>query len=293
MGDFMQHVNTGNLFNQIEELINKTFDSYQEFISTEKMKYVKYPYMHFGELADFIGIFDNLSKVLGTGILSDILNINLKEAVLGNVYQNMMRRFNIRFYNYSEDDLCSILIQGLKEQYYLNENMEKSVREIFASILEDYIETNKDGKINRELIERLQNIKFKYAIDKDDEERHNRNMQVVISRDLSLNKVYVFNNSYLDNLIKRTIDTLIIMDDEVLSSDKEYSKAICLHVLLRAIFMIIGDYKALIPYEEYYNSLEEKETKAKKMVREAFIWHYNDSMNEKIKRLVKNKNVDL
>lgn len=289
----MQRASTNNLYNELEELINKTYANYQRFIDNGERNSCDYSHMNFGELADFIQIFDEISNGLDTDILDDILNIDLKKAVMGNIYQNMLRKLNPRYYNYSGDYFSSILVQGLKEQYYLKENIESQIRDIFVSLLKGYIETNEDVLLNKILDMYLLNISFKYLMEEKDEELHSRCMRSFASRNISLNKAVCFNRSYLEILIKKTIDALLSMTDEDLVSDREYSKAICLHLLLRAIFMVIGDYKELIPYEEYYNSLEKRETRAKKMIREAFILHYNDTMNEEIKKLAKNKIVDL
>lgn len=289
----MQRANTNNLYNQINDLINKTYANYREFIEYKSLKHIEYPYMHFNELDDATKAFERMSSNLGTNILGDIMNINKKDVVVGNVYQNLKRSLYFKFYNYSGDEFSKVLVQGLKMQYYLTEYIEEAIRDFFKEILKSYCIASDDELIKRELIALWQDIEFKYSMSGENQKNHVDNMQRVITKQISNNKIGCFCRIYLDDLIKNTIDGLLKMSDEDLASDRNFSKAISLTILLRSIFMIIGDYKELIPYEEYYNEREKKETESKKLIREAFIMHYNDSMNEEIKRLAKNKIIDL
>lgn len=289
----MQRANKNDLYEQVNDLINKTYANYQDFIRYKSIKHIEYPYMSLSELADTINAFERMSSNLDTNILKDIMDISAKEAVIGNIYQNMKRTLFFKFYNYSDNQFSKALVQGLKMQYYLIEYIENAIRDFFKEILKFYCMTSEEELIKKELIALWQDIEFKYNMSKEDKKSHADNIQSTISNQISLNKAGFFYRTYLDALIKETIDELLKMRDEDFSSDQNFSKAICLHILLRAIFMIIGDYKELIPYEEYYTEKEKNETRSKKIVREAFILHYNDAMNEEIKKLRKNKIIDL
>lgn len=283
----MQHAKTNEEYNQLLEIINETRSSYENYTKTKDEQFVKYPYMPLALMSDHITALDKASNNLSTSILEDIISINYVDTILGNIYQNLMRRTYAKFFNYSEEDFNKILILALKQKYYLLENIERKIRDIFTYFLREEIHST-DNQITRYYLSIIrQNIHFKYATLKEDEEQQILNTNSFIASNISSNKVTYFYKDYLDNLITSTIDALLGMSNDTLTSDNEYAKAICLQCLLRTVFIIIDDYKELIPYEEYYNVKEKKETVSKGMVRDAFIRHYNDSRNENLKMLVK------
>jgi len=293
IGDFMQHANTNNLYNQIENLIQEIYNNYQKLLKDQKFEKIEYPYIPTDEIAEFVETFDKNFTYLESNILEDILNINLEKAVLGNIYQNLKQKLYSRIITYSGNYFCASLINALREQYYLVQQIEKTIRETFIGMLEETINSCNGKFLKEELKRHLTVILCKYAINEKDLIQYEKNAQIIIAQNISSQAISIFNSFYIDSLIKRSIDTLLSMPDDILISDKEYAKAICIQLLLRSIFMIIDDYQKLIPYEEYYNKKASEETTTKKMIREAFILHYNDSKNDKLKTLVKNKIIDL
>ncbi len=283
----MQQVNKNEMFDMLDYFINKTNDNYITLLETLKREYVDYPDMNISLLDGLVNTLDASEKNLESDILGDIMNLNGNSAVMGNVYQNLKTRLYDKLFYFSEDEFSKALVLALKQQYYLRENMERKLRLIFFHILLDEMDKIKDKIIvnNMAILELI--MVFKYSMPEDVLLKHLKSGTFFLMNNVSKNKEKVFNKNFLDKLITDTIDTLLGMSDEDLASDDNYAKAIVLSALLRSIFVIIDDYKKLIPYEEYYNNKEKEETVAKSFVRNAFITHYDDMNKEALKKLSK------
>lgn len=285
-GDIMQEVKN-DAYNLLEQIINETTANYEEVINGDEGLFTQYPFMQLSLLFDYTEALEKINQKFKMGILDDIMNIDKNIAVLGNVYQNFTVRIYDRLYCLNDDQFTRIFLFSLKQQYLLKEKIEEMIRLIFLNILTDEASII-DDKILKESLACLGiNISFKYRIDPAEKKQHRRHVRTFLKNTISSNKEAYFHRQYLDELIIKIIDTLLSMSDEDLVSDYYHAKSIALTILLRSIFVIINNYEELIPYEEYYNKMEQRETRAKKMVREAFIKHYEDSQKDSLKKLVK------
>lgn len=285
-GDIMQEVKN-DAYNLLEQLINETKQNYEEVINGDEGLFTQYPFIQLSLLFDYTEALDKINKNLKSSIFDDIMNIDKICAILGNVYQNFVIRAYDRLYSLNQEAVTRTLLKGLKQQYLLMESIEERMRIVFLNILTDEIDAFDDAILRENLADLGINITFKYRIDPKEKKQHRKNVNFFFKNTLSSNKENYFYRRYLDELIIKIIDTLLSMSDEDLVSDYCYTKSIALTILLRSIFFLIDSYEELIPYEEYYNKKEKQETRAKKMVREAFIKHYEDSQKESLKKLVK------
>lgn len=273
-------------YNLLEKIITDTKNNYAHVFNGEE-EFTEYPYLHLSTLFDYIEGLEKINNKLGINLLSDIMNIDESITILGNVYHNLNLRLYDKLYCLNDDKINRIFLSTIKQQFYLTEKIEAKIRQIFLLILSE--ETNEiDDNIIASLLANLGiNITFKYRLDDNTFSQHKKSVKSFFKISLSSNKKESFYRTYLDDLIIKTIDTLLTLTDEDLASDYYYSKGIALTVLLRAIFILINNYEELIQYEEYYNEKEPHETRAKKMLREAFIRHYEDSQKDSLKMLVK------
>lgn len=252
----MQHAIKKESYDLLKLLISKTVENYNTLLDSQIQEYVDYPYMNYAQLNDLINILNEATDNLCTDIISDIIGINKNKAVLGNINYILNLKMNEKLYCLDNDEFNRILIESLKQQFFLKEIIEKRIREVFFMILLDDI-NNIDDKIIKNMIASLAlNITFKYSIDKEEERMRIKSSKNLIDLKLPHYKIENFNQQYLDSAIIRIIDILLSYKDEDFMSDKTYVTATALSMLLRSIFVIIDDYKALVPYEEYYNEKE-------------------------------------
>lgn len=283
----MQHAIKKESYDLLKLLISKTVENYNTLLDSQRQEYVDYPYMNYAQLNDLINILNEATNNLCTDIISDIIGINKNKAVLGNINYILNLKMNEKLYCLDNDEFNRILIESLKQQFFLKEIIEKRIREVFFMIILDDI-NNIDDKLIKNMIASLAlNITFKYSIDKEEERMRTKSSKNLIDLKLPHYKIENFNQQYLDSAIIRIIDILLSYKDEDFMSDKTYVTATTLSMLLRSIFVIIDDYKALVPYEEYYNEKEKRDTRAKNFIRKAFIMHYEDMQNDSLKRLSK------
>lgn len=283
----MQHAIKKESYDLLKLLVSKTMESYNSLLDSQKQEYVDYPYMNYSQLNDLINILNDATDNLCTDIILDIIEINKNKAVLGNINYILNLKIHEKLYCLDDDEFNRVLIESLKQQFFLKEIIEKRIREVFFNLILDDI-SNMDDKLIKNMIASLAlNIIFKYGIDKEEERMRKKSSKDLIDLKLPHYKIEYFNQQYLDSAIWRIIDILLSYKDEDFMSDKTYVIATTLSILLRSIFVIIDDYKALVPYEEYYNEKEKRDTKAKNFIRNAFIMHYEDMQNDSLKRLSK------
>lgn len=267
----------------LSELIDfmGTFQSILESNDQDRInEYLSVEYNYLNNLSiDQLNIYINVinTRVHNNGVSSlvnDLTNIYSANLILERLLLLLHIILHMKMKSITHNDISKDMLRGFQQEYFMVNNFEYNLREIYMYLLDKHIEAS--SKMNVDYTKQLHTLRDRLSIKYTIMGKNPFNQTV---KDIQYYVHDIFFEEYLDKKIKEVIDILLSISDDALENESIYAFAMSHQILLRSLFVMLDDYKKLAEYEDYYNDKCKERNIARGIITSAFIANYHD-LNE-------------
>lgn len=249
--------------NKADCLINSSIYDKVAYLNEEEALTANLSFDEIKPIVDYLNPYP-----FGRSLSDDIKNINAFNPHMERLFYLLTILFNHQLL--PRNDAEAPIIFRIKSSYFVIEELEIKLRNIYLYLLDKHIEAS--AKKDQGYIDYLTNLKNSITI-----------KYYGIKTDTTSETVRVNNytremmiNNYLDALIMSVISQLLAISDKMIEDEIIYAYAISYQLLLRSLFILMNDPERLIMYESVYQGTLKDNTISHNIIRMAFISYSED-----------------
>ena len=196
---------------------------------------------------------------------TDIKNYQTRNSITDHFLLQVYIQYLTKIFSRTSHQLSNCLFNSIRCQKIISTNFNIQTSRLFLSIIDDYIRKN-----NADDLESLKALRDYIFI------KYLNTSEIKATLPTEQYNIANIINNLIDTSIRECILSLLEYSDEAFASPELKEHATIEAIYLRSLLVMLNDESALIEYDNFYNQCSPTETKAKKLIREAFIQNYYD-----------------